>query len=233
MEGKGLQGIVYQQVIKIGSAEFTQNKAQTDASIFLQFDKKNRGYFSIKANYRKGFETIIQFYQNKNATHLLSGDNEKSRADLAPLFGENLHYFQSPKDKLNFIKNLQSKGEKVLMFGDGLNDAGALQQSDVGVVIAEDTNNFTPACDAILAADAFDQLPNFTKYMQGCLRLVYAAYGLAFLYNIIGLSYAVQAKLSPVIAAILMPASSVTIVLFGVLSGTFLAWKIGIGKSDE
>jgi Cu+-exporting ATPase len=158
----------------------------------------------------------------------LSGDNEKTREELEPHFGKNLHYFQSPKDKLNFTKRLQSQGEQVLMFGDGLNDAGALQQSNVGVVIAADTNNFTPACDAILDAKSFTQLPQFSKYMRGCLRLVYMAYGLAFMYNLIGLSYAVRGELSPLIAAILMPASSVTIVLFGVLSGTFLACYLSL-----
>ena len=119
------------------------------------------------------------------------------------------------------------------MMGDGLNDAGALQQSDVGVVIAEDTNNFTPACDAILDARSFSLIPKLMKYVKGCMRLVYMAYGLAFIYNVIGLSYAVTAKLSPIIAAILMPASSVTIVLFGVLSGTYLAWKIGFGDKNH
>lgn len=233
IEGKGLQSTVNQQVIKIGSAEFTQNEVNNSANVFLQIDGKTKGFFTIKNQYRVGFETILNFYKNKNSIHLLSGDNEKTRKELEPYFGKNLHYFQSPKDKLNFTKNLQSKNEKVLMFGDGLNDAGALQQSDVGVVIAEDTNNFTPACDAILDAKSFTQLPRFVKYMQGCLRLVYMAYGLAFIYNLIGLSYAVQGELSPLIAAILMPASSVTIVLFGVLSGTFLAWKLKLGRQSE
>ena len=102
------------------------------------------------------------------------------------------------------------------MLGDGLNDAGALQQADVGIVIAEDTNNFTPACDAILDAQQFRMLPDFIRYAQSSLKVVYGAYGLAFIYNVIGLSFAVQGTLSPVIAAILMPLSSVTIVAFGV-----------------
>ncbi len=233
IEGKGLRAVINQKVIKIGSANFTQNKANDLANVFLQIDGKTKGFFTIKNQYRKGFETILHFYKNKNAIHLLSGDNEKTRKELEPYFGKNLHYLQSPKDKLNFTKQLQSQGEQVLMFGDGLNDAGALQQSNVGVVIAEDTNNFTPACDAILDAKSFPQLPRFSKYMQGCLRLVYMAYGLAFIYNLIGLSYAVQGELSPLIAAILMPASSITIVLFGVFSGTFLAWKIGLGDENH
>ncbi len=233
IEGAGLQATVNQQVIKIGSAQFTQNKANDLANVFLQIDGKTKGFFTIKNQYREGIETILNFYKDKNTIHLLSGDNEKTRKELEPHFGENLHYFQSPKDKLNFTKKLQSQEERVLMFGDGLNDAGALQQSDVGVVIAEDTNNFTPACDAILDAKSFTQLPRFAKYMQGCLSLVYMAYGLAFIYNLIGLSYAVRGELSPLIAAILMPASSITIVLFGVLSGTFLAWKLGLGDENH
>jgi Cu+-exporting ATPase len=232
IEGKGLQAIFNQKSIKIGSADFTQNEANDSANVFLQIEGKAKGFFTIKNQYRKGFETILNFYKSKNTIHLLSGDNEKTREELKPHFGKNLHYFQSPKDKLNFTKKLQSQGEQVLMFGDGLNDAGALQQSNVGVVIAEDTNNFTPACDAILDAKSFTQLPQFSKYMRGCLGLVYMAYGLAFMYNLIGLSYAVRGELSPLIAAILMPASSITIVLFGVLSGTFLAWKIGLDIND-
>ncbi len=233
IEGKGLRGTINRQVIKLGSAEFTQNEPNKLANVFLQIDGKTKGFFTIKNQYRQGFETILNFYKNKSTIHLLSGDNEKTRKELEPHFGKNLHYFQSPKDKLNFTKNLQSQDEKVLMFGDGLNDAGALQQSDVGVVIAEDTNNFTPACDAILDAKSFTQLPRFVRYMRGCLRLVYMAYGLAIIYNIIGLSYAVQGELSPLIAAILMPASSITIVLFGVFSGTFLAWKLDLGDENH
>ncbi|MEM6963304.1 MAG: heavy metal translocating P-type ATPase metal-binding domain-containing protein [Bacteroidota bacterium] len=231
-EGKGIQAIINQKQFKIGAAKFTQNEPHPDANVFLQIDGETRGYFSIHSEYRKGLEEIIDFFKAKQTIHLLSGDNEKSRKDLTPYFGKNLHYFQSPKDKLNFIKKLQERGESVLMLGDGLNDAGALQQSDVGMVIAENTNNFTPACDAILDANAFRVLPHFFRYIKGCLKLVYIAYGLAFIYNVIGLSYAVQAKLSPVVAAILMPASSITIVLFGVLSVTFLAWKIGLQEEE-
>ena len=114
------------------------------------------------------------------------------------------------------------------MVGDGLNDAGALKQSDVGLVVTEDTNNFTPASDAILRADRFDRLPKFIDFSRRSIRLVYGAYGFAFIYNIIGLSFAVQGTLSPIVAAILMPLSSISIVLFGVFSSNLLARRIGI-----
>lgn len=233
VEGKGLQGTVNQQVIQLGSAEFTNNPPNENANVFLNINGKMRGFFSVKNQYRKGIQPVIDFFKNKNSIHLLSGDNEKTRQDLEPIFGQNLHYQQSPKDKLGFIKKLQAQHEKVMMFGDGLNDAGALQQSNVGIVISENTNNFTPASDAILDAQLFSKIPQFLKFIQGCYRLVFAAYGLAVIYNMIGLSYAVQAKLSPVIAAILMPASSVSIVLFGVLTSTYLAWRYGIGDENH
>ena len=227
IEGLGLQATVNQLFIKIGSARFTFNVPNPNANVFVQINGVNKGYFSIKNNYRNGFNQVIDFFKKKNIIHLLSGDNDKTQKELAPFFDENLHYLQSPNDKLEFIKKLQNEGEKVLMLGDGLNDAGALRQCDVGIVIAENTNNFNPACDAILDASSFSQLPQFLKFVKGCIRLVYVAYSLAFIYNIIGLSYAIKGKLSPVIAAILMPASSITIVLFGIIASTILAWRLG------
>lgn len=137
-----------------------------------------------------------------------------------------MQFQQSPQDKLEFIKKLQRMGRKVMMLGDGLNDAGALRQSQAGVVIAENTNNFTPACDAILHADAFEQFPQFVALAKSGVTIVNRAYYIAFIYNIIGLSYAVTGTLSPLVAAILMPLSSVTIVLFGVISGNLRAKKL-------
>ena len=114
------------------------------------------------------------------------------------------------------------------MLGDGLNDAGALKQSDAGIVIAEDTNNFTPACDAILQADQFPRLPRFIEFARRSIRLVFWAYGFAFIYNVIGLSFAVQGALSPIVAAILMSLSSISIVLFGMLASNWTARRMGL-----
>jgi Cu+-exporting ATPase len=144
-----------------------------------------------------------------------------------------LRFQQSPNDKLQFIKNLQQQDEHVLMIGDGLNDAGALRQSDVGIVVTENTSNFTPASDAILGSSRFQDLPLFIRFTRGSIRLVYGAYFLALIYNVIGLSFAVQGTLSPVIAAILMPSSSVTIVLFGVLSSSLLARRMGLSSGND
>lgn len=224
--GKGISGECQGLRIKLGSQSFigAQNLSNKHdyARVFLSINGEFYGSFSLQGKYREGLEKVIDWAKKKGKIYLLSGDNEREKNILSPLFGEkNLYFSHSPHDKLDFIKKLQNEGKNVLMFGDGLNDAGALRQSDVGIVITENTNNFAPACDAIADATSFAQLPAFFYYCQRTVKVVYVAYALALCYNVVGLSYAVTGTLSPVVAAILMPLSSISVVLFGVLSSRF------------
>lgn len=223
--GKGVQAQFEDQFIKLGSALFIGlEQEETDKGVYLQINGAIRGYFRLENKLRTGFEQVLAFFKTRGPVYLLSGDFNHTRQQLAPLFGNTsqLRYRQSPKDKLTFIRNHQEEGNTIMMLGDGLNDAGALQQSDLGIVVAENTNNFTPACDAILDAQQFAHLPQFIAFAQKSVRLVYMAYGFAVLYNIIGLSFAVQGTLSPIVAAILMPLSSISIVLFGMLGSNWI-----------
>lgn len=230
--GKGVQGVVCHKIIKIGSIHMVNPSLHAqclaDKGVYVQINDKLRGYFQVSNHYRTGMQRVVNYFRSFGKIFLLSGDNDSEQAMLQPIFGEasQLLFRQQPQDKLNFVKNLQTQKQKVLMIGDGLNDAGALQQSDAGIVITENTNNFTPACDGILHADRFQQLPQLMQFARKSIRLVYYAYGLAFFYNVIGLSYAVTGTLSPVVAAILMPVSSITVVLFGLLSSNILAKRM-------
>jgi P-type Cu+ transporter len=112
------------------------------------------------------------------------------------------------------------------MIGDGLNDAGALQQSNVGIVISDDINNFSPGCDAILEGKQFPNLKKLIDYCRQEKKIIYGSFIISILYNIVGLYFAVQGDLSPVIAAILMPVSSVSIVIYTSVVSSILAKNI-------
>jgi Cu+-exporting ATPase len=127
-----------------------------------------------------------------------------------------LNFEQSPSDKLSFIRELQTQGEKVLMVGDGLNDAGALKQSDVGMVLTEDVHAFFPACDVLVDARQFSRLNDFICFCQTSVNIVKVSFLLSVVYNFIGLSLAVSGNLSPVFAAVFMPLSSMSVVAFAV-----------------
>ncbi len=206
--GYGISGFSNNYFVEINKAE---------NGTLVKINGKEKGIFTLSDFYRKGLNGLIANWKNKFGCYILSGDNDSEKNNLEKIFSpEKIYFDQSPIDKLTFIKNLQKNNKRILMIGDGLNDAGALQQSDVGIVVTENMNNFTPACDAILQADHFSKLPAFLNLAKKGIHIVYAAYGLALIYNVIGLSFAVQGLLSPVIAAILMPLSSITIVAFGV-----------------
>lgn len=236
--GAGVVGSVNGKTYKLGSKLFVMGNldsqvlpnGKTAASAYLSIDGNLTGQFYLRNNYRSGALEMVRFFGLSKKIFLLSGDHEQERPVLEPYFGTapaSMLFNQTPQDKLNFVKNQQVTGEKLLMLGDGLNDAGALKQSDVGIVIAEDTNNFTPACDAILDAKKFNQLPDYLRFAHKSIHTVYGAWILAAIYNIIGLTFAVQGLLSPLVAAVLMPLSSVSIVAVGVGISTLAARKLG------
>ena len=227
--GLGISGHINGKNIQIGSAKmFGINRPEYGT--WLAINGTIRGRFETKNTYRKGLQDLLSYTGEKAiSTSVLTGDNDREKNALTHFFHneQSLLFNQSPADKLNYVKNLQSEGKRILFIGDGLNDAGALRQSNTGIVITENTNNFTPACDGILHADEFERLPQFMELAHWGVKTVNRAYILAAIYNIIGLSYAVSGLLSPIVAAILMPLSSITIVLFGVGMGHWKAWKMG------
>jgi len=229
--GQGIRATFGNLALRLGAPAFV-GLSDTDkrGGVYLRFNDRQKGRFQLRSYYRPGTRELMNALGTQAERYLLSGDNDRERPSLEPFFGSNGHmrFEQKPEEKLAFIRRLQEQGEQVLMIGDGLNDAGALKQSDCGIVVTENTNNFTPASDGILFAGVFQRFPTFLRFARRSIRLVYGAYGIAFVYNVIGLSFAVQGLLSPVIAAILMPLSSITIVLFGTLSSSLLGRRMGL-----
>lgn len=223
--GKGFNANVDGMHVKVGSAEYLQlNEDKTlinESNVYVRIENKV-GKFTIKSAYRRGIFEMLKDLKTKYILTLLSGDNNAEKHKLTPHFDE-VHFGQKPMDKLEYLKHI---GNNQLMVGDGLNDAGALKEASVGIAISEDIHQFSPACDAILSSDKVTVLPNILRFSKGVISVVFVAFGISFLYNIVGLSFAMTGHLTPLISAILMPISSVTVVGFVTLLVSWLGQKI-------
>ena len=133
---------------------------------------------------------------------------------------------QQPQDKLDYVKNLKKQGRSVVMVGDGLNDAGALKESTVGIAITEDIAVFTPASDAILDATVFENLDQFIAISKRGIKVIRLSLFISLFYNLIGISIAVMGILKPVYAAILMPISSISVVIFTTIASKWISRKL-------
>jgi Cu+-exporting ATPase len=219
-QGEGIESSISENIVRLGKGGFIKsasNKEVKHTHSFLEINGVLIGYFVMETVYRKNWQMILTILSKSYKLFILSGDNDADKDKLAPFFNENTIFFkQKPQDKLNFINNEQQNGNRVLMVGDGLNDAGALRQSSVGIAISEDIKLFSPACDAILDASKFGQLADFLKFSKTSLNIVKASFILSLVYNFVGISWAVTGELSPVLAAIFMPLSSISVVLCAV-----------------
>jgi P-type Cu+ transporter len=178
------------------------------------------GFFSVESSIRSETRSLVQDLSPRYQLAMLSGDNQRERARFTEIFGSQaaLHFNQSPLDKLQFIQARQQLGQTVLMVGDGLNDAGALKQSDVGVAVVEQLSAFSPASDVILEGAQVANLAQVLRFSERTVRVVQTSFIISALYNVIGISIAARGQLSPVVCAILMPLSSVSVVAFACLA---------------
>lgn len=234
--GCGIEGKVQGHKILIGShAWFGSRGVKIDSMIGLQgsivgiaVDGHYRGAFELTGSLRANTGKLIANLAADYEVALLSGDNERERERFAALFGSDaqLHFNQSPLDKLGFIRRLQDSGKTVMMVGDGLNDAGALKQSDVGVAVVENVGAFSPGSDVILEAGNVPRLLEILTLARGSVRIVRAGFLISAAYNLIGVSIAAAGILSPIICAVLMPVSSISVVLFACGSTAWSARQI-------
>ena len=218
--GKGYEATVRGKVYKIGSAKFTHQEAKSlETAVYIERDGEFLGKYIFKNEYRDGLAEMAKELKDYKI-HVLSGDNsseEQTLKNLIPNITE-MRFSQSPEDKLEYIKSLQDQGKKVAMLGDGLNDAGALKQSNIGIAIADDTNSFTPSSDVIMNGGVLTKLHDYFALTKDAMIIVKLTFGISFLYNVVGLTAAVLGEMSPLFAAILMPLSSISVVAFTSLS---------------
>ncbi len=229
--GRGIEGSIGENHIKAGSADFVGKQTTTDGlntTVHISSNDDYKGRYIFHNQYREGVSEVFREMSYQLSLAILSGDNEGEKKRLERLLPKltPLYFNQKPAGKLAFIESLQQQGKKVLMVGDGLNDAGALAQAEVGVAISENVNVFSPACDAILDASKFQQLYRYILASKKAMKIIKFSFILSLLYNVVGLYFAVTGQLQPVIAAILMPLSSISVVAFTTVATNLLANKL-------
>jgi Cu+-exporting ATPase len=222
--GWGLAGRVQGHAIRLGSRDWLAAEGISvpakpnpgGGAVFVAIDGEYRGCHVLANQLRPNLGGLLAELAPRYELALLSGDNEKERERLRPLFGEEtpLHFHQSPLDKLAFVRRLQRSGRTVLMVGDGLNDAGALKQSDVGVAVVEAAGAFSPASDVILSGEMVPRLGAILRFARGAAGVVRLSFLLSSVYNVVGISVAACGLLSPAVCAVLMPLSSASVVSF-------------------
>ena len=242
--GRGIRGTVGTDEITIGSYGWVTGRNYTKSSdeimyaplsrVYIAINRVPKGVYKIRAEFRADLTNVMKSLNGSYDLKILSGDHDGERPALRKIFGEKTEmlFKQLPIEKLNYIQSLQENNKRVMMVGDGLNDAGALKQSDVGIAVTEETSAFTPGSDAILKAEGFGHLPRFVALARQSVRVVYQCFALIFFYNVAALSFAVLGKLTPLAAAIIMPVSSVSTVFFAVLMTTYKAKKLGFSLSS-
>jgi len=218
--GMGIEGWVADQHVKIGSRQFVQGNTLPDAEagssrVFISTDGRLLGFFELRNTYREGLADFAKRIQMKAALSILSGDNNAEYNRLREMTGPGaaIYFDQSPEDKYRYINDLQNDQYQVLVAGDGLNDAGALRQSNVGIAVMEGGGHFTPASDAIIRGSALTRLDEMLEFSAKAATIIKISFIYSIIYNMIGLFFALQGVLRPVVAAILMPVSSIGIIL--------------------
>ncbi|AWW33276.1 ATPase [Echinicola strongylocentroti] len=232
--GSGLEAIYQGDIVRLGSPEWLGlgkiKSLDGGNRVYVAINGKVIGYFHVLSTLRKGVTQTIQDLQSSGNVHVLSGDKTTDAKKLKELLGAAVifNFDQSPMDKLEYLRKLNTKGKSTVMIGDGLNDAGALQASTVGIAVTDQATYFSPASDAIMDVEVLSQLPAFLSLARSSKQVIIASFIISFLYNIVGISLAVQGLLSPVVCAVLMPLSSISIVAFTSVSMNYLAYRKGL-----
>ena len=226
--GKGINAKFEEGTIKLGSSQFLQHMSENThkkTKVHVEINGVYKGSYVFNNQYREGLEQLFLQLSKKYNLIILSGDNDGERKILEKMLPSTtkLVFNQKPEQKLEYIEELQKQGKNVMMIGDGLNDAGALAQSNIGISISENVNVFSPACDGILDASQFQKIGFFMNYSKNAMKTIYMSFALSLAYNVVGLTYAVSGNLSPLVAAIIMPLSTITIVSFVTIMTNFYA----------
>lgn len=237
--GKGIKAAIGKNSYCIGSRQWLEENGiwvsekidNGRSSVYIGNNGRYLGCFEFSNIYREHILDDLTSLSESYNVSIVSGDGNYEEHFLKQSLVDNIsmEFNQSPADKFKFVRTMRkTQGGKVMMFGDGINDAIALKESDIGVAVTEDTGSFTPNSDIIMHAKSLKKLTNILTYGKDCNRVLYGCLVASIIYNLVGLGFAFTGLLSPFVAAVLMPLSSVSVVVIAVGLTNYFAHKRNI-----
>jgi Cu+-exporting ATPase len=223
--GLGIKAIVDGRDVIVGNKNFInehlpkQKKISHEldnshSEVYVVIDGELVAIFSISEEIKPEAVIVIKSLSDSGVkTFLLSGDKLSSTKKIAERCG--VTAFESgllPADKFEIIKNFQSRGEIVAFVGDGVNDAPAITQADIGIAMGGGTDIAILSGDVIILNDNLENLLAFKKISQKVNSIIKQNLFWAFIYNVIGIPLAAIGMLNPIFAALAMSMSSVSVI---------------------
>jgi len=217
--GQGVSGTIDGREWRIGNAEFVGGGTAADDSstthVFLGVEGNAVAWFEIEDELRPDARQTLDSLRRLGLdTSLVSGDNKVAVKSVAEALDiQDTHYACTPEDKLAIIEAAQQAGERVVMIGDGINDAPVLAGADTSIAPAHGALLAQTSADVILLGDSLTPLTTAIDMSRKTMRIVRQNLAWAIVYNTLALPLAAAGFVPPWLAAIGMSASSLVVVL--------------------
>lgn len=228
IRGRGVEGSTEDgRIVRVGSDAFMQSAlpsalaaaadrraADAESIVWVAVDERVVAFISLRDETLPGaVEAVAELHRLGLTTLLLSGDSESTTAAVARKLGIATHRSRlTPEDKAAVIAQRQASGARVAMVGDGINDAPALAQADLGITVWGGSDVAGETSDIVLARPDLDLVPRFLGISDATRRVTRQNLGWAFTYNVIAIPLAAFGLISPAFAAAAMAGSSLLVV---------------------
>lgn len=229
--GAGISGIVDGRECLLGTAAWmeqhdvsitagvmnfaVESEAKAESVVFLSVNGLCVGGLSLADKLRSGTALLLSRLRRQGMRFsLLTGDRQKVAEAVVNELGEDMSVIAEvlPDEKAAVIRDLQKSGEQIAMVGDGINDAPALTMADVGIAMGSGTDVSVESADIVLLSSEIEQVELANRLSQRTLRTIRQNIGISILYNVIMVPLAMMALITPLVAAISMPVSSLLVI---------------------
>jgi len=199
-----------------GQAFIAEWASQGATVVGLAVEQSLRALFAVRDTVKPGARDVIRELERQGLTiYLVTGDNPLTARSIAEQTGiqpANVFAEVRPEQKAEFVKKLQQQGQRVAFVGDGINDAPALEQADLGIAVSRASDVAREAADIILLKSEIEAVPESLGLARATLRIIKQNLFWAFFYNAIGVPLAALGFMSPILCAAAMGVSDLVII---------------------